>query len=91
MGTHVAKLRRTESGNHEAVVYEVTPKKLTPVLVVHGSEALVSRAVELATLAGDFADGTGPGLPESGAFPAAVADHRDASGDLRKGSGTSDD
>lgn len=91
MGTHVAKLRRTESGKYEATVYEVGPKVLTPVLVVHGSKALVSRAVELAPLAGDFADGTGPDAFESGTFNTVVTDDGDIARDLRNGTSSADD
>ena len=83
MGTHVAKVRRTESGNYEAPVYEVGPKAHKPVLVVHGSKGLVSRAIDLAPLAGDFVDGTDAGTLESGTFHTVIADDGDAVRNLR--------
>lgn len=79
MGTHITKVRRTGSGKYEATVYEVGPKTLRPVLVVHGSKALVSRASMFLPAApanvGKLAEV--PAL-ESGTFKAAVADNGDA-------------
>lgn len=83
MGTRIAKVRKTASGNYEATVYEVGPKTLKPVLIVHGSKALVSRATELASFAGNLADVTDAAALESGTFVAAVTDDGDAVRKLR--------
>lgn len=83
MGTHIAKVRRTASGKYEATVYEVNAKTLKPVLVVHGSKALVSRAAELAPLAGNLADLAAACAADSGTFEASVADDRDVVRKLR--------
>lgn len=87
MGGHITKVKRTRSGNYEAVVYEVGAKRLRPVLVVHGSEALVARALEVLPLAVDNGLVTEARGLESGTFPAAVADdgNRDPIPHLRKG------
>lgn len=75
MRGYVTKLRRTASGNFEAVVYEKRAHRLSPVLVVHGSERLVSRAVELLPiLARDGANACGAAEARSGTWIAAIAD-----------------
>lgn len=92
MGTkRIAQVRRTGSGKYEATVYEVGPKALKPVLIVHGSKALVSRATELAAFSGNLADVADAAVLESGTFVAAVADDGNAVGDLRDGTGSTDD
>lgn len=82
MGTHITKCRRTASGNYEATVYEVQAKRLYPVLVVHGSEALVARAKELLPLAANDADLTDACGSDSGTFCTAVADDGDGDTEL---------
>lgn len=78
MGTRISKVRRTGSGKYEATVYEVGAKTLRPVLVVHGSKALVSRAASLLPAAAtDVVDVAKAPALESGTFKTAITDERD--------------
>lgn len=91
MGGHITKVKRTGSGNYEATVYEVHAKRLYPVLVVHGSEALVARAQEMLPLfLPDHANLTEAGTLDSGTFCTAVADDRDDDVELGQRGSTAD-